>query len=91
MNISEQADTIRARGIGVEYCEDCQQFRKMDDLHREEVSRLREIMAIQSEHCDVLVQRVIKLKARERNYWLGIFALVLVAGLALASNAGWLK
>lgn len=88
----DTADMIRARGVSIEYeCDECRKSKAMDDLHRLSHQKLKAEIDAACLRCASLVDIIIAKDTREAYYQLAIFALVIVSGFALASDAGWFK
>jgi len=86
MNTSKQAvarvlgEVERASGL----CE------TMGDLQAEQITRLYGELEGWDKLYSAEVAENVKLRARERHYWLALFAVSMVAVLALAKDIGWL-
>ncbi len=91
MTVAVAQDEIRARGLSVQFdgCEFCKASKSMDDLHREHISRLNAEKLHEIANRELLAMRVDGLIQARSRYRLGLFAVSLVAVMALASNAGW--
>lgn len=86
------SDSIQARGMSVALsCPSCQDARKMDDLHRQQIETLK--VNLES-CCDFelgLMKDIRKLKQSRGWYRMAMCALAAVATYSLAQNAGWIR
>lgn len=87
-----QTDEIRARGVSVEFkCEKCIDLRSMDDLHRIQIDGLNGKLSACEVRDAERVAEIRKLVDHRQIYRLVVFAVSVVAVMALASDAGWFK
>lgn len=87
-----QTDEIRARGVGVEFkCEKCDLSDSMDNFHRMQIDGLNGKLGDCAMRELLQKAEIRKLKENRQIYRLVLFAVSLVAGMAIASNAGWFK
>lgn len=86
------SDSIQARGMSVALsCPSCQDARKMDDLHRQQIETLKVDL---STCCDLeqnLMMDIWKLKQSRGWYRMAMCALAAVATYSLAQNDGWIR
>jgi hypothetical protein len=92
MKTATMEDAIRANGLGVSLeCGNCKAAKAMDDLQRTHIGKLYEAASEADVYQQFLVDRIQSLHARVLEYRLSLFAMSLVAILALAQDAGWFK